>query len=153
MNIILTVRGTDARGYVRGITFSERRALLAQESGKPSERVMWPVQVMTDDAYRPCRKPSDGKSCRKCVTCKARTKAHSDAVQAAEALCDLLARGMNAGHSLIVNVEAGATMPGTGGRFSNIVAPRLLADVCSDPEVKVNVEAGADDPGLWVPED
>ena len=148
MNITLTVRGTDARGYVRGITFRERRALLAQESGKPGQVVIWPVPETTSDGYKPCRKPSaDGTSCKACVPCKARATAYRDAVGKASDLLDLLARGMNAGHSVAVNVETGATFGDVEkGTFGNIVSPALLSDLCNDDDVTVTVAAGADDP-------
>lgn len=148
MNITLTVRGTDARGYVRGITFRERRAMLAQESGKPGSVVLWPVQETTAEGYKPCRKPAaDGTSCRKCVPCAARAKAYRDAVGKASDLLDMLALGMNAGHSVTVNVETGATFGDKDkGAFGNIVGAALLSDLCKDDDVTVNVAAGADDP-------
>jgi hypothetical protein len=151
-NLTVTVRGTTPRGYVRGVTFAERRAIVAQEAGKPLDATVWPTPDTTEDGYKPCRKPNaDGTSCKKCVPCAARAKAYRDAVGRCNDLLDLLARGLNAGHTVTVNVESGASLPSDSG-FGTITAPSMLADLCNDPAVTVNVAAGADDPRDYIAE-
>ena len=140
MNIVLTVRGA-TKGRVRELSFEEEVSAAILRKGKVAKAVVWPVPV-----------PEYGKD----DAAKARrTRYYFDAVAEAGSLRQYLAGGIASGHTITVRVETGAVMTGDKdkGIYANVVAPELLASIANFDGVKVEVQAGADDPRDYVSEE
>lgn len=132
---ILTVAVMPRR---RAITIAERRAIAR------GDLMFWPLPV-----------PEYGKTA---AAKKVRARNYWDAVAACDEVTDKVAAALETGAELRVHVSTGTRMSGVfyakrdpRNVYATVVGRELLQDVCNNADV-VTIEAGAEDPRLWIPE-
>lgn len=148
--IVITVRGTDRRGFVRPLTFTEEVTEARRATGSVVDALLWPVPAAEygkDEA-----------------AAKRRRRNYGDAVGQAQGLARHVAWRIakapkNKPVTLHIVVESGACMSsesdanGQRIRWGNVVAPEILRSMAEFPGTELTVHAGADNPLDYVPEE
>ena len=138
--VTLIVRGSgfNGKGH-RALTLAEEVSTRKAAKGKIVDTVVWPVAT---PVYS---KGAEATKLRKHYHAEARAEAR----RVLEYVADVLANDSK----LVVIVESGAVLNSDpqAGRWGNVPAPWLLAEIANQPGVKVRVQAGAEDPREYEP--